>query len=262
LELHLPELTPAATAAMISLGFAIGFAARGPQPSPVRGAVHRRQPPATMIEAYDLVPMLSCLKGGSPGEIEQCMQTISPWLSVTDEGKLFLSEAAAGGFIGGSVGVIGTVVSTFMKRDQVKDRLKCPYCYGTGQIVCGRCYGTGLTTSKIAGTDEWQESDCNTCERAGTVVCINCQGSGLSVPEDILQKLGDSEVGFTEEDYIGLFDEVKFPTLNNQGPSGSDAAGSAAAGSADEASERDEVLVAAGEKEAGPSPEDFTGGLG
>jgi len=236
------------------------------------------------------------------------MQTISPWLSVTDEGtarvesvaqprlvasgrrdegnanptvhttarhlgviapprvacagKLFLSEAAAGGFIGGSVGVIGTVVSTFMKRDQVKDRLKCPYCYGTGQIVCGRCYGTGLTTSKIAGTDEWQESDCNTCERAGTVVCINCQGSGLSVPEDILQKLGDSEVGFTEEDYIGLFDEVKFPTLNNQGPSGSDAAGSAAAGSADEASERDEVLVAAGEKEAGPSPEDFTGGLG
>ena len=28
-------------------------------------------------------------------------------------------------------------------------------------------------------------------------------------------KLGDSEAGVTEEDYIGLFDEVKFPTLDS-----------------------------------------------
>ena len=56
---------------------------------------------------------------------------------------------------------------------------------------------------------------CEQCEGTGTVVCINCQGSGVSVPEDILQKLGDSEAGLTEEDYIGLFDEVKFPTLLN-----------------------------------------------
>jgi len=46
--------------------------------------------------------------------------------------------------------------------------------------------------------------ECGTCEGTGTVVCINCQGSGVQVPEDILQKLGDSEVGFTEDDYIGL----------------------------------------------------------
>jgi len=48
---------------------------------------------------------------------------------------------------------------------------------------------------------------CPNCEATGTVVCINCQGSGRSVPEDLFQKLGDEEVRFTEEDYIGLFDE-------------------------------------------------------
>jgi len=27
---------------------------------------------------------------------------------------------------------------------QVKERLKCSYCAGTGQITCGRCYGAKL----------------------------------------------------------------------------------------------------------------------
>ena len=44
------------------------------------------------------------------------------------------------------------------------------------------------------------------------MVCINCQGSGLNVPDDFVQALGDTEQGFSEDDYIGLFDEVKFPT--------------------------------------------------
>ena len=32
------------------------------------------------------------------------------------------------------VGAVGTLVATFIKRDQVKDRLKCVYCDGTGII--------------------------------------------------------------------------------------------------------------------------------
>ena len=32
------------------------------------------------------------------------------------------------------VGAVGTLIATFVKRDQVKDRLKCPYCEGTGII--------------------------------------------------------------------------------------------------------------------------------
>jgi hypothetical protein len=50
--------------------------------------------------------------------------------------------------------------------------------------------------------------DCSTCDATGTVTCINCQGTGRVVPEDLFQRLGDEEEGFTEDDYIGLFDEV------------------------------------------------------
>lgn len=257
-------------AALVTLGF---VCPRAPPPAHFGGSTHapgavQRHRRLSMIEAYDLVPMLTCFSASSSAiEVEQCMQSISPWFSISDEGKVFLSEAAAGGFVGGSVGVIGTVISTLYKRDEVKDRLKCPYCNGSGQILCGVCFGTGMESINIAGTDEWQEVVCSTCEGAGTVVCINCQGSGLAVPEDILQKLGDSEAGFTEEDYIGLFDEVKFPTLLNQRDD------TAAYG--EEASAREESVVAAGEpdkpearkvaresREQAPRPNDYTGGLG
>ena len=38
---------------------------------------------------------------------------------------------------------MGTVISTLVKKDQVKDRLKCVYCGGSGTIQCGACAGTG-----------------------------------------------------------------------------------------------------------------------
>ena len=57
-------------------------------------------------------------------------------LQVTDEGDVVLSQGAINGFLGGSVGAVGTLIATLVKRDQVKDRLKCPYCEGTGIIQC------------------------------------------------------------------------------------------------------------------------------
>ena len=109
---------------------------------------------------------------------------------------------AVNGFIGGSVGVIGTVIATQIKKGEVQERLKCVYCDGTGEILCGHCLGSPSSVAL---------KTCDNCEDTGSVVCINCQGSGLSVPDDILQVLGDEEVGFTEEDYIGLFDEAPIP---------------------------------------------------
>lgn len=101
---------------------------------------------------------------------------------------------------------MGRVVSTRPSNTaQVKDRLKCSYCQGSGQITCGRCYGAKLLEIRDpTAEDGLLREACRTCEGTGTVVCINCQGSGVQIPEDFLQKLGDSEVGFTEEDYIGL----------------------------------------------------------
>jgi len=171
-----------------------------------------------MLEAYDLMPVMDCLKQSDYEAVQACMEQIEPWLQVNEAGEMSFSLNAVNGFIGGTVGVLGTVIATLVKKQQVKDRLKCTYCDGTGQIVCGHCVGSGyLATLGADGT--WQiGSSCENCEGTGSVVCINCQGSGVAVPDDFLQVLGDSEVGFTDEDYIGLFDEVKFPTFSPEEP--------------------------------------------
>ena len=99
---------------------------------------------------------------------------------------------------------------------------------------------------------------CPNCEGSGTVVCINCQGSGMSVPDDFLQVLGDEEVGFTEEDYIGLFDETPIPgkpmttMVKSQPPVASAAPANAPAS----------VGAASASSPDKPQPTDYTGGLG
>ena len=131
------------------------------------------------------------------------MDAIEPWLAVNDNGGVQFSLSAINGFIGGTVGVLGTVVATTIKKGQVKDRLKCTYCDGTGEIVCGVCLGRG-TVNAMNDAGEWELIQCPSCDATGSVVCINCQGSGLAVPDDFLQVLGDTEAGFSDEDYIGL----------------------------------------------------------
>jgi hypothetical protein len=124
--------------------------------------------------------------------VQYCMDNLSgqvqPWFQVKADGSLAFSQNAINGFIGGSVGVVGTVISTLIKKGEVKDRLKCLYCNGSGQITCGHCLGTGMV--KLSATESVA---CSNCEGTGTVVCINCQGSGLSVPDEFLQVLGDEE---------------------------------------------------------------------
>jgi len=170
-----------------------------------------------MIEAYDLLPVVECLKLSNFDEVQACLDTLSPWLSISESGDVVASPQAINGFIGGSVGVIGTVAATSIKKSEVKDRLKCTYCDGTGKIMCGYCYGTKQTPfSDSSGA--WQSSPCSNCEATGDVVCINCQGSGITIPDEIMQVLGDEEKGFDDNDYIGLFNEVKFPTLGSTMP--------------------------------------------
>jgi len=210
----------------------------------------RRGGAVRMLEAFDLVPVVQCLKLPSMDAVEACMDTISPWLEITDEGELSFSPNAVNGFIGGSVGVIGTLISTMIKSGEVKDRLKCTYCGGTGQILCGHCLGTG-TLSHKTDSGVMNPYACDNCESSGTVVCINCQGSGLSVPDEFLQVLGDEEVGFTESDYIGLFDANK-PTASPPPPPPPDPAPAAVA----------QQPVSSSAPVPGSRPEDFTGGLG
>ena len=148
----------------------------------------------------DLLPVVDCLKLDNMDAVQMCMDRLEPWMELTEGGDINFSLNAVNGFIGGSVGVIGTVVAAQIKKGEVKERLKCVYCDGGGQIVCGHCLGTGVVSS-MDDKGNLVVSKCGNCESTGTVVCINCQGSGLSVPDDFLQVLGDEEVGFTEEDY-------------------------------------------------------------
>jgi len=161
----------------------------------------------SLLEAFDLLPVIDCLKLDEMDKVQVCMDALQPWMVLDDVGGIQFTESAANGFIGGSVGVVGTVIAAQVKKDQVKGRLKCNYCEGTGQILCGHCLGTG-TVSFLGPSGELETQQCQNCEGTGTVVCINCQGSGLSVPDDFLQMLGDDDMGFSEDDFIGLFDET------------------------------------------------------
>lgn len=86
----------------------------------------------------------------------------------------------------------------------------CVYCSGTGQILCGHCLGMRTMSYADGMGGAVHGAECGNCASSGTVVCINCQGSGVSVPEDMLQEMGD-EVGFSESDYISLFQETPMP---------------------------------------------------
>ena len=219
--------------------------------------VHNAPDPAALPDAAaDLMPVVECLKLDGMDTVQQCMDNISPWMEITEDGELNFSLNAVNGFIGGSVGALGTVISTMIKKNQVKDRLKCGYCEGTGQILCGHCLGSGMLSTVVDG--KLTAIECANCEGTGTVVCINCQGSGLSVPDEFLQVLGDDEVGFTEEDYIGLFDETP------RAPAGNDFTMPAPKAPESKAPEPVSAGSAPSEKTRDPDmrPEDFTGGLG
>ena len=76
-----------------------------------RAAVHR--PPSrrgarrclapAMLEAYDLMPVVECLKAPDMDAVELCLERVEPWLQITERGDVLLSEAAIAGFIGGTV---------------------------------------------------------------------------------------------------------------------------------------------------------------
>ena len=65
-----------------------------------------------------------------------------------------------------------------IKKEEVKGRLKCNYCNGSGQIVCGHCLGQGqkkyfLESATIYDGSTVQAMACDNCEQTGTVVCMS-----------------------------------------------------------------------------------------
>lgn len=49
----------------------------------------------------------------------------------------------------------------------------CPYCMGSGLLLCGECMGRRYTNG----------TTCSKCHGHGTVVCMNCKGDGKMMAE-------------------------------------------------------------------------------
>lgn len=91
------------------------------------------------------------------------------------------------GFVGGAVGVMGTIMALEVKMRQVNERSKCPYCSGSGQLTCARCCGLQSISIRrgAEGGGEGgrvEKEPCPSCLGVGTVLCINCKGDGLAIP--------------------------------------------------------------------------------
>lgn len=68
---------------------------------------------------------MECLKMDNMDAVQACMDKLEPWMQLDEGGDLTFSLNAVNGFIGGSVGVIGTVIAAQIKKGEVKERLKC-----------------------------------------------------------------------------------------------------------------------------------------
>lgn len=91
------------------------------------------------------------------------------------------SDAISNAFIGGTVGVMGAMVSLEVKKTTTDLNLdQCPYCIGNGQLLCATCFGGCV----IAGTNE----ACPTCGGTGLIECIGCKGDGRNVPLMLISK--------------------------------------------------------------------------
>ncbi|CAN0062534.1 unnamed protein product, partial [Heterosigma akashiwo] len=83
------------------------------------------------------------------------------------------------GFVGGAIGVTGTLIALDSKKVKVAERAKCPYCTGDGRLTCVRCLGAGMLP---AAADGGAACKCGFCEGKGFVTCVNCKGDGRAVP--------------------------------------------------------------------------------
>lgn len=91
------------------------------------------------------------------------------------------SDAISNAFIGGTVGVMGAMVSLELKKTTTDLNLdQCPYCIGNGRLLCATCFGGCV----ISGTSE----ACPTCGGYGLVECVGCKGDGRNVPLMLISK--------------------------------------------------------------------------
>jgi hypothetical protein len=118
---------------VLSQGAINGFLGGSVAPHPPQPAAHRTRLPASVVPA---APSLhpprrhATPPHRAPLRTHRCIHSIPTQHPLLDPSSTPSSTPPR------QVGAVGTLIATFVKRDQVKDRLKCPYCEGTGLIQC------------------------------------------------------------------------------------------------------------------------------
>ncbi len=60
-------------------------------------------------------------------------------------------------------------------QEKLKSRRNCPYCNGSGKLVCALCCSAGTFTTKLPGSDVYSVLPCPGCSGKGTINCLNCR---------------------------------------------------------------------------------------
>ena len=86
-------------------------------------------------------------------------------------------EGLSQAFTGGTVGVMSIMFLLEIKKLQDQQLEGCPYCLGSGEILCASCLGNGKLNMRQSS-----ECFCPVCSGRGVIVCINCKGDGRLTP--------------------------------------------------------------------------------
>ena len=136
-------------------------------------------------------------------------------LSAIDWGRVEADAVLA--VVGGSFGVIGTLVAYENRRYHARTRVACAYCEGSGSLKCGACAATPGQVLVDA-----EAIECPQCGGTAKVKCVNCEATGLAIPPQLERKthaLKDEELE-TKLDQIGI--AALAGDILRQGPSQED----------------------------------------
>ncbi|CAM9388277.1 unnamed protein product, partial [Hapterophycus canaliculatus] len=118
-------------------------------------------------------------------------RSVAPLRAINPD-TLYSANDWIAGVAGGSVGVLGTLIQLELKQEKLKSRRNCPYCDGSGKLVCALCCSAGTFTTKLPGSGVYTTLACPGCAGKKYIACLNCRGDGRAVPRELDRKTADA----------------------------------------------------------------------
>lgn len=95
---------------------------------------------------------------------------------LSNKGWKWSSIFMAGAFAAISIGAFVSVRRSMETKRKlaIENSNRCPYCKGTGTLLCAGCLGSGTNTQDGS-------CPCSICNGSTVVTCVNCKGSGSMI---------------------------------------------------------------------------------